>query len=291
MSEENNFVSYQKELNESLIDPPCIPFLGNFLTQVAHTHAYMTVQHKYKANSYLDKHQKDDLVKELGCKDNSLTDEYNCKKSSSEGGESSTCLINGQSIITSSHMRSDSDDSGVVLNLNRLSRTSDECEPSPRESCLSSPDEEGKKFEDVFQRRCEENCTDTCCEPFEEVPTNTRNGPGRAYLKFQSHEHDISFNRPREDYPKKKSVSLDHGEARRRQFIDIANIINNKPIEPDVSNELYECELQFWKYQISAVQYNIIPRTYIRRFLMNSPFNTEEDSYKLSLKREPPAPS
>ena len=46
MSEDQNFLAYREELKHSLKDPPCIPFLGDFLTQIAQTQAYVAMRRK-----------------------------------------------------------------------------------------------------------------------------------------------------------------------------------------------------------------------------------------------------
>ena len=46
MSEEQNFLTYREELRHNLKDPPCLPFLGDFLTQIAQTQAYVAMRRK-----------------------------------------------------------------------------------------------------------------------------------------------------------------------------------------------------------------------------------------------------
>ena len=46
MSEDQNFSSYREELKNSLKDSPCLPFLGDFLTQIAQTQAYVAMRRK-----------------------------------------------------------------------------------------------------------------------------------------------------------------------------------------------------------------------------------------------------
>lgn len=48
-------------------------------------------------------------------------------------------------------------------------------------------------------------------------------------------------------------------------------------------------EKQLWAYQISSIQYDFVSRPFVRHFLLNASFNSEEDNYRLSLKRETPA--
>jgi len=276
MSEGNNFSIYRQEISQTLRNPPCIPFLGNFLTQVAHTHAFLAVQQKYKSptSSNTDKHR------QLSCNSQ--------KSESDETGEISdlTSVIHlevlestdhasiSSSSSTSSHTRNGSNDSGVVLNLNRLSVTSDDIVPSPIESGLNSPDDDNKTAEEVFKV----NKSTEVLHIKESKHSKEKCSPS----KFHSKHSNSRLHKT------KDSKNINSVELRNKQFADIANIINSKPIEPLNSNELYECELEFWHYQISAVQYNIIPKSFIRRYLMDSPFNTEEDNYKLSLRREPP---
>ena len=46
MSEDQNFSAYREELKQNLKDSPCIPFLGDFLTQIAQTQAYVAMRRK-----------------------------------------------------------------------------------------------------------------------------------------------------------------------------------------------------------------------------------------------------
>lgn len=46
-------------------------------------------------------------------------------------------------------------------------------------------------------------------------------------------------------------------------------------------------ELQLWHFHVAAIQYNFPSRPHIKEFLLSTPFNSEEDNYKLSLQREP----
>ena len=259
MSENNNFSLYQQELSIALQNPPFIPFLGNFLTTVAHTHTYMSVQTKYKNQTV------------------SVAQDALCANSTDESMDPdirfTSEVMSGlkkEMIYNSSnknHSRSDSDDSGVVLC--RLSHTSDGFDISPRESCLSSPDDdEHRLMEDIFSKR---NALRHL------TPTQRR----------KSASHDLIFI-PSDVKQFHKSHSVDNGSSNKKHFMNINDIINKRPIEPLVRDPLYDCELQFWKFQISAVQYKLTVQPYIQRFLINSPFNTEEENYKLSLLREPP---
>ena len=47
-------------------------------------------------------------------------------------------------------------------------------------------------------------------------------------------------------------------------------------------------EKQLWAYQIASIQYDFVSRPFVRHFLLNASFNSEEDNYRLSLKRESP---
>ena len=47
-------------------------------------------------------------------------------------------------------------------------------------------------------------------------------------------------------------------------------------------------ERQLWVYQIASIQYDFVSRPFVRHFLLNASFNSEEDNYRLSLKRETP---
>lgn len=46
MGESENFLLYRRELSNSLESGPCLPFLGNFLTEIATRHAYLACKRK-----------------------------------------------------------------------------------------------------------------------------------------------------------------------------------------------------------------------------------------------------
>lgn len=253
MTEENNFTNYRKELNIALMDPPCIPFLGNFLTEVAHTHAFQAVHKQYhtsvsisgkESETWKGDHmyhrkisvvniQRVDIQTENTNQDTlqSIIFKKNHSRSNSEHSTSGL-LHDPPRLNGKNHSRTDSDDSGVVLSIKRYSNCSEDLE-SPRESCLSSPDED---------------------------PEHT--------------DHILSNGRVKSNYDEQLPSN---------------NTCDEKGVNPtNISDRLKECECMFWKYQIHCVAYNFIKRPYVCRYLVNSPFNTEEDSYKLSLKREPP---
>ena|ERR1740124_329132 len=253
MNEENNFFNYREELSTALLDPPCVPFLGNFLTEVAHTHAFQAVSEKCQVATVLATNKENSEQKawkqELECQKDSIGNnmatvvnlpsegiqqqqqqrrpsQLSLKKSNFESFSNEPAgglLPDPQTVYTINgrdHSRTDSDDSGVVLSSSkRYSNYSEDLESPRDESCLSSPDEEynGRGVANIQAR----------------------------YLKAT------------------KSLPTDYCSLR-------------------------ECECRFWKYQISCVQYNYVKRPLIYRYLANSPFNTEEDSYKLSLRREAP---
>ncbi|XP_065646816.1 uncharacterized protein LOC100203503 [Hydra vulgaris] len=255
MSENNNFSLYQQELSTSLQNPPIIPFLGNFLTTVAHTHTYMAVQTKYK-------NQTSSVAQNAS--HGSSTSESPEFRFSNEAPDLRQKRTNSSN---KNHSRSDSDDSGVVLC--RLSHALDGFDISPRESCLSSPDDdENRLMEDIFTK-----------------PNSVKHLTPTQ--KRKSASHDLIFNST-DIKLFHKSYSVDNSSSNKKFYANLNNIINKRPIEPPIRDPFYDCELMFWKFQISAVQYKLVVRPYIQRFLVNCPFNTEEENYKLSLLREPP---
>ena len=338
MGEENNFYKYRAELRDSMEKPPCIPFLGNFLTTVAHTN----VAENYKYNKKTPKTPKDSAIESESENDRSQTPTSSSR--SSEDNETTIsaskrddnhlsakslknqidpCLRSSTSKIHSaSHMRTDSDDSGVVLNVHRLSRSSDDLETSPREECLSSPDDDENRTlsrfdEEVFHQKkfsVDESttspATESCACTTDEAKTANTFSKDKLSKKPRLSETNTSvasssslgstashlMTGPRHRRSVSEiimSPSRHHNrsisDAGMRNANDINNIINNRPVARKENSGLYTCELQFWKYQIAAVQYKLLPKPYIRRYLMNSPYNTEEENYKLSLHREPPA--
>ena len=51
----------------------------------------------------------------------------------------------------------------------------------------------------------------------------------------------------------------------------------------------FTAELELWHFHVAAIQYNFPSRPQIKDFLLSTEFNSEEDNYRLSLQREPPA--
>lgn len=330
--------------------PPCIPFLGNFLTTVAHTHTYVAGNYN-KCNK---KRQPKDSAIESGTESDSQSQtssssssprdvtspdvEENIKETSDSQGmngnsnetiestsTSSTlrnqvdpCLRSSTSKIHSaSHMRTDSDDSGVVLNaMHRFSRSSDDLETSPREECLSSPDYDDSRRtsprydEEVFHKKHSNDETASCpCTTCDANCKHNINNKDNSISKkprlsetintslgsTQHNSHLATGPRHRRSVSEiimspSRQHSRSISDAGMRNANDINNIINNRPVARKENSGMYTCELQFWKYQIASVQYKLLPKPYVRRYLMNSPYNTEEYNYKLSLQREPPAP-
>ena len=305
MAEDSNFLTYRKELKNAMLNPPCLPFLGNFLTQIAHAQAFMAI-HGPKKNTRNTKDNASsapvscttspDSIKSSGDYDSSRSDvtviEVNTRDTENvqqlDITEPGTDKTDGKS-----HNRSDSDDSGVVLSINRLSRTSDELVPSPRESALSSPEEENRTMAESLDQHTDNGFHDNNPDDDDE-DTLSNIGDG-----CQSDSDVVGKSRDDTDSifksakivrtPSRKSKSVDES-SRRGTLEQIRTIINNRPPErePEKVDKLYENELLFWRYQIATVQYRFTPRTYIRRYLMNSPYNAEEDNYRISLKREPP---
>jgi len=300
---------------ESMNDPPCIPFLGNFLTTVAHTHAYVAVHRKYDK----EKNESDEESGESGCTSPSPVVSPRDEENENNDNDSllkqvDPCMRSSTSKIhTASHMRTDSDDSGVVLNVLRLSRSSDDLETSPREENLSSPDDDGQsRYDEIFHKKHSEGEQPNCTCPSTSVvlneclihpPSNMNRNTAKVSQKprlslgdgndrlnktlTNSTRHRRSVSEIVTTSSSRHNRSVSVNDAGFRNAIDIASVINNRPVARKEQNELYNCEVQFWKYQIAAVQYRIIPKSYIRRYLMNCPYNTEEENYKLSLKREP----
>ena len=55
------------------------------------------------------------------------------------------------------------------------------------------------------------------------------------------------------------------------------------------NNVIFTAELELWHFHVAAIQYNFPSRPQIKDFLLSTEFNCEEDNYRLSLQREPPA--
>ena len=68
MSEAENFSAYRDDLCNAVNKPPCLPFLGDFLTQIAQTQAYLAVKRKLQAsveNGTLKREKKEEPAKDL----------------------------------------------------------------------------------------------------------------------------------------------------------------------------------------------------------------------------------
>ena len=306
MGEENNFYKYRMELRDSMENPPCIPFLGNFLTTVAHTHTYVAENYKYNKRPS----PKDSAIESESENNRSQTPTSSPRGEDSEASPTTgecnqdnnqlsptslknqidPCLRSSTSKIHSaSHMRTDSDDSGVVLNVHRLSRSSDDLETSPREDCLSSPDDDENRTsssrfdEEVFHQKKnsvdESSSTTTTNEAKTantyikdklskkprlscETKTFVANSLGSTESHLMTgprHRRSVSEIIMSPSRHHNRSIS----DAGMRNANDINNIINNRPVARKENSGLYTCELQFWKYQIAAVQYKPVSYTHL----------------------------
>ena len=220
MGESENFSLYRTELSTFLDNGPCLPFLGNFLTEIAQTHTYLACRRKkqLKLGKQTSSTRKNDKVdKTDGSMMNGVTPSLNgVRKEPNESGQISPRQGNGimqdssdkrkvkvkRSSSRSKLLRLGSSihDSGVMLNRSRNSST----------EVLNVP-------EYNLQQSCVTSSSDsviTSTGSLNESPRNPASGssrtPGRPPLlrrlsESSSHQSRISLGKPRRRFSESKS--------------------------------------------------------------------------------------
>ena len=146
MGESNNFSLYRSELSACLENGPCLPFLGNFLTEIAQTHTYLACKRKKlnkggKQSPLMGRNDKLDrpdgaimnggTPKRNGMTENGVTpdwqvsprDKENVTHEKSERRAAKVKRTPSRSKLWRFHNRQSINDSGVMLNRSRNSST------------------------------------------------------------------------------------------------------------------------------------------------------------------------
>ena len=125
--------------------------------------------------------------------------------------------------------------------------------------------------------------------------TLASNGGPKAHSRTDSDDSGVVLNSANKRYSNyiedldspRETTALTNSSVNERKTTG-----QDPPVTPSrlitKDDKLSECEKMFGKLQLYGMAYNFVSRPYIRHILVNSAFNTEETSYKLSLKREPP---
>jgi len=146
MGESDNFSLYRSELSACLENGPCLPFLGNFLTEIAQTHTYLACKRKKlikggKQSPLMGRNDKLDRTdgtimngatpKRNGMTENGVTpdwqtsprDKENVTHEKSEKRTAKVKRTPSRSKLWRFHNRQSINDSGVMLNRSRNSST------------------------------------------------------------------------------------------------------------------------------------------------------------------------
>lgn len=384
MGESDNFSLYRSELSACLENGPCLPFLGNFLTEIAQTHTYLACKRKKlikggKQSPLMGRNDKLDRTdgtimngetpKRNGMTENDVTpdwqtsprDKENVTHEKSEKRTAKVKRTPSRSKLWRFHNRQSINDSGVMLNRSRNSSTevldipdgdlrkgltsssdsvitsSSSLNESPRNATSgnsrtpsrppllrrlseTSTNHNGISFLMKPKRRLSETKTGESRRSFlkglvRRTPSSQSVKEGRVSRGSSSEKLTVSLstlsvtenlnNLKFKDLAKSQSSpsvkeggrlspELSPGPLDRSPDIQVKlSSSNNSFVEdtPNTSSHALQSgtEKQLWVYQIASIQYDFVSRPFVRHFLLNASFNSEEDNYRLSLKRETPA--
>lgn len=384
MGESDNFSLYRSELSACLENGPCLPFLGNFLTEIAQTHTYLACKRKKlikggKQSPLMGRNDKLDRTdgtimngatpKRNGMTENGVTpdwqtsprDKENVTHEKSEKRTAKVKRTPSRSKLWRFHNRQSINDSGVMLNRSRNSSTevldipdgdlrkgltsssdsvitsSSSLNESPRNATSgnsrtpsrppllrrlseTSTNHNGISFLMKPKRRLSETKTGESRRSFlkglvRRTPSSQSVKEGRVSRGSSSEKLTVSLstlsvtenlnNLKFKDLAKSQSSpsvkeggrlspELSPGPLDRSPDIQVKlSSSNNSFVEdtPNTSSHALQSgtEKQLWVYQIASIQYDFVSRPFVRHFLLNASFNSEEDNYRLSLKRETPA--
>ena len=226
MGESDNFLLYRSELSACLESGPCLPFLGNFLTEIAQTHTYLACKRKklikgVKQSPLMGRNDKLDrpdgaiinggAPKRNGITENGVTpdsqtsprDKENVTQEKSEKRTAKVKRTPSRSKLWRFHNRQSISDSGVMLNRSRNSST----------EVLDIPDGDLRKG-----LTSSSDSVITSSSSLNESPRNVSNGnsrtPSRPPLlrrlsETSSNQNGISMK------PKRRLSETKTGESRR----------------------------------------------------------------------------
>ena len=349
MSEDNNFHTYRKALNISILEPPCMPFLGNFLTEVAHIHAFHAIHAETPSPLPTQKqcpHWGDNGTNIIVSTEEKLSHGEDSVDNKTTESTRPSDLIPGRVCpdcapcscpdtlqthrFSNTHSRTNSDLSDGALpqettcactehplNANNRNRSMTDSDPDLLQEsiCLDcSTDDHDEEFS-TSKCRCKARWrTDSECSATD-LLRSLRKCHTRTDSEISNTEH-VSTTHTAATHPGTKvhsrtdsddsGVVLSNANKRYSNYIEELESPRENTILPNQlpndaednatttsrsttkNGKLSECEKMFGKLQLYGMAYNFVHRPYIRTILTSSAYNTEETSYKLSLKREPP---
>lgn len=389
MGESDNFMLYRTELSNCLENGPCLPFLGNFLTEIAQTHTYLACTRKKllkngKASPLLRRNNDkidstdggaingkitrsngisvvnggihlngDSTLRDARDREN-LTQECNGKRNakvkrtpsrsklfrlhSRPNGTASDVSLNRRGNncaevldVSDGNLRkrlNSSTDSVITssssLNENSTPRSNSRTSCRPplfRRLSETSPNQNGSSFSlKTPKRRLSETKSSETRRSFlkgfiRRTPSSQSVKEGRVsrdpsseqltmslstLSMSESSNHVKSFVDRLAKSQSSPSVKEDvirgrlSPELKPSSKIEVNRLSSHNLLAEDaprgsVSELLSGTERQLWGYQIASIQYNFVSRPFVRHFLLNAPFNSEEENYRLSLKRETPS--
>ncbi|EDO35331.1 predicted protein [Nematostella vectensis] len=376
MGESDNFALYRGELSSCLANGPCLPFLGDFLTQIAQTQAYLTVKRKTQGMSTPPTSPTDETPHE-----NSLTNgettpgnhvtspdqSVSCPTTPREVSIRScpttpvevspdasrdmtpvTCssllsrdrssrrsgsarskfkrLYSRQFSVDTGIMRHSRNNSADMMDVQSVPGFHGKLMPASSDSVLGSERVRTPGSRPPLLRRLSESASMSTPtglsgkQPKRRLSESGKPGKTRRFLDGFV-RRSTSSNSVKEGRFGRCSERLGHSFS--TQSIREGNCMTNDTLgksvstpvikdslsrdvschtsqeildeverrESVISGDAYQAgtESQLLQYQMAAVQYDFMSCHEVRQYLLNASFNAEEENYRLSLKREPPA--
>ena len=141
MSEDQNFSAYREELKQSLRDSHCLPFLGDFLTQIAQTQAYVAMRRKRSlAKQRLEKASATSCLEKDPC---TVSQKEDCSNQCNENEE--TFVAKYERDICIGHTNLEENNVKKIEKFRKKSRSNDQSENEEKNSDLSFNEEKDEK--------------------------------------------------------------------------------------------------------------------------------------------------
>ncbi|XP_028415859.1 ras-specific guanine nucleotide-releasing factor RalGPS1-like [Dendronephthya gigantea] len=296
MSEEDNFAAYRNEL-DNLMDKnvPCLPFLGDFLTQIAQTQTYLACRKKECHKSTSKENKSENLEIQTTSSPQNIQTKSLRKKSLSR-----TSWLKKRSF-------------SVKEKYDRFSQSS----PNISGTCRQTPGRLGHyRSHSLRKSQSWQNSSDSgiqvdesntsCFSSGSFLTSDTSLGYETGEEGFESsvQKNRGVFSATSTPIPGKGSLKCSNpgGKSKHQSLSRTQSILSSVEVEdakksPDVkdarnipdqeSSDKTGPELQLGRFHSAAMQYSFQSRPCIHHFLTSTAFNAEEENYQLSVKREP----
>lgn len=378
MGESDNFMLYRTELSNCLENGPCLPFLGNFLTEIAQTHTYLAcIRKKLSQNGNASPGGQSDKIANTGDNAVNKTPKRN-GMSMDNGGIHRNRGTSLRDVRDSENVTPESKGHAKVkrtLSRSKLFRFASRSRDSESDLALNECGKRSPEVLDIpdgnFRKRLDSSTdsviTSSCSLNETSGPRSNSRPPRRPPLLRRLSETNHNGSSFSLKTPKRRLSETKSGESRRsflkglvrktpssqsvkegkvsRQAslekltvslgtlsvgenlnpgkssvdrlaksqsspsvkedalsnrlsseaiqspkFEVRHSSNNLSLGEDVTCDLQSgTEKQLWAYQIASIQYNFVSRPFVQHFLLNAPFNSEEENYRLSVKRESPS--